>query len=210
MNQEIDEFSKHINRLTLSFSNASTNDMYHDRISTLTSFNNHLMKVIMIGYAIVMLLTFGYFVVSLYLSEDRSSARNLLIIIFIDIVVVLVEVLFFPYTGRLKKLRGIMATIAPFASYQFFLTVVNTGVDYPVGDFGVVAILAMSGTALCYSWLTATLSYMITYTFAAIYAYTSDAYKYSICSTISIGRQRVELHVNVSGADYCHQPLLRQ
>ncbi|MDR3547947.1 MAG: hypothetical protein P4M11_06750 [Candidatus Pacebacteria bacterium] len=210
MNQEIDEFAKHINRLTLFFSDASTEDAYHANISALTSFNSHLMKVIIIGYAIIMMFTFGYFMVWLYIDDACSSASNLLVIILIDIVIMLVEVLFFSYTGRLKKFRGILATITSFVSYQFFLTIVNTGVYTPMGDFGIVAILVMNGMALCHSWLMATLSYMITYTFAVIYAYAGDAHRSSICSTIAIGRPRVELLVNMSGADSFHQHLLRQ
>ena len=112
----------------------------------------------------------GYFDISLYLKSDYAASLNLLMLIIVDIALFTSEIIFTSFRCTLT-IRGVLATLAPFISYQVFLKEVNpSGVDYPPGDFAAVAIITFNGMTLCYSWIIAALCYTFTFGFFIIFS----------------------------------------
>ena len=163
-------FASQISKLSLRFFDNEVEQDYHNKINLLTFTRQYLIRRIVVGYAIIMILVIGYFDINLYLERNYTASLNLLVLIFVDIALFTSEIIFTHFRCTLM-LRGILATLAPFISYQVFLKEVNpSGVDYPPGDFAAVAILTFNGMTLCYSWIIAALCYVFTLGFFLVFS----------------------------------------
>ena len=180
-----DDFHAKIDCFFLCFLDTRFEKEYRENIFSLTMFNNKLTKHILLGYSAIMILITVYFAVVFSLDDRNDKAINLIILIIVVCLVTLIEYLF-TYCGSAFRFRGVLATITPFIIYQVLLNEIDSMIGYPVGDFGIVAIISLSGTALCYNWLVAFFCYSLALIACSIYGWSYFCSRYGTLSSTII------------------------